>query len=245
MSWQTFLDKVNGKIVEEFGEIYDKIVANFDYLKDAVEEGVDPYEFDDHSARHEKDGDDEIDVTGLSGELADEQKPKAHAGNHVDSTDDIQDATALQKGLMTAAYAEKLDGVANEANKYELEQHAIAGNDHSASTLADLNGKISDYTFRDWLSEDVVADAGSAHEVDWAKKNHYITLTENCAITFKDPIKNAKLTIVFYGEFDITLPAGTKRIVGTSLEMSGETMLVVTYDGTDHIVMSSDIEEIT
>ncbi len=96
-----------------------------------------------------------------------------------------------------------------------------------------------------WLKQQVTADAGSAHEIDWAYKNHRITLTENCSITFKDPIEDAKLTIIFYGEFNITLPAGTKQIVGTSLEMSGETMMVVTYDGTNHIVMSSDIEEIT
>ena len=37
--------------------------------------------------------------------------PKAHASNHTDGTDDIQDATAGQKGLMTLAYAGKMDGI--------------------------------------------------------------------------------------------------------------------------------------
>jgi hypothetical protein len=34
-----------------------------------------------------------------------------HASLHTDGTDDIQDATAAQKGVMTAAYASKLDGI--------------------------------------------------------------------------------------------------------------------------------------
>jgi len=38
--------------------------------------------FLDHSARHENGGSDEINVTGLSGELADPQPPKAHANTH-------------------------------------------------------------------------------------------------------------------------------------------------------------------
>ena len=35
----------------------------------------------------------------------------AHAASHTDGTDDIQDATAGQKGLMTSTYATKLDGI--------------------------------------------------------------------------------------------------------------------------------------
>lgn len=35
----------------------------------------------------------------------------AHAASHTDGTDDVQDATAAQKGLMTLAYAGKLDGI--------------------------------------------------------------------------------------------------------------------------------------
>ena len=35
----------------------------------------------------------------------------AHASQHTNGTDDIQSATASQKGLMTAAYASKLDGI--------------------------------------------------------------------------------------------------------------------------------------
>ena len=37
--------------------------------------------------------------------------PTNHASNHTDGTDDIQDATAAQKGLATAAQITKLDGI--------------------------------------------------------------------------------------------------------------------------------------
>lgn len=46
--------------------------------------------------------------------------PAAHASNHVNGTDDIQDATAGQKGLMTAAYATKLDGIETAADVTDL-----------------------------------------------------------------------------------------------------------------------------
>lgn len=68
-------------------------------------------DFNDHSARHENGGADEISVAGLSGLLADNQNPTAHASEHTDGTDDIQNATAAQKGLATAAQITKLDGI--------------------------------------------------------------------------------------------------------------------------------------
>lgn len=49
----------------------------------------------DHSARHENGGADEINVAGLSGELADPQPPKAHATSHEDGGTDPVDVTTL------------------------------------------------------------------------------------------------------------------------------------------------------
>ena len=43
--------------------------------------------------------------------LSDARTPTAHASDHTDGTDDIQDATATQKGLATAAQITKLDGI--------------------------------------------------------------------------------------------------------------------------------------
>jgi hypothetical protein len=57
-------------------------------------------------------GDATADTDGLNRQTGDGRYAlAAHAANHTDGTDDIQDATAGQKGLMTAAYASKVDGV--------------------------------------------------------------------------------------------------------------------------------------
>ena len=53
-----------------------------------------------HTEDYIKEGDDR---------LADARMPLAHAQTHVDGTDDIQLATSSQKGLMSSAYAVKLD----------------------------------------------------------------------------------------------------------------------------------------
>ena len=55
-----------------------------------------------HALNHQDTGGDEINVTGLAGLLADNQNPTAHSGEHTDGTDDIQNASDSQKGLATA-----------------------------------------------------------------------------------------------------------------------------------------------
>lgn len=48
---------------------------------------------------------------GNDSRLSDSRDPNAHATEHTDGTDDIQDATASQKGLATAAQITKLDAI--------------------------------------------------------------------------------------------------------------------------------------
>jgi len=50
--------------------------------------------------------------------------PKAHKSSHTDGSDDIQSATAVQKGLATATQITKLDAIATEANKYVHPNHS-------------------------------------------------------------------------------------------------------------------------
>lgn len=50
-------------------------------------------------------------VTDSDSRMSDARTPTAHAASHTDGSDDIQDATAAQKGLMTSTYALKLDGI--------------------------------------------------------------------------------------------------------------------------------------
>jgi len=84
--------------------IYNPFTGKLDYYDPDTTLGA-------HHETHENGGDDELSVDGLSGDLADAQDPKAHASDHVDGTDDIQSATAVQKGLATAAQITKLDGI--------------------------------------------------------------------------------------------------------------------------------------
>lgn len=51
-------------------------------------------------------------VNNSDSRMTDARAPTAHASNHTDGTDDIQNATAAQKGLATAAQITKLDGIA-------------------------------------------------------------------------------------------------------------------------------------
>ena len=54
----------------------------------------------------------------------DAKDPNAHSTTHTDGTDDIQDATALVKGLMTSTQAGKLDGIEESANDYSHPNHS-------------------------------------------------------------------------------------------------------------------------
>jgi hypothetical protein len=81
----------------------------------------------------------------------DARTPTAHATTHVNGTDDIQSATAAQKGLMTSAAMSKLDGIATGANLYVHPNHsgAITSTGDGATALgsfdlAALNAALSD-----------------------------------------------------------------------------------------------------
>lgn len=102
--------------------IFNPFTGKLDYYDDTTVAG--------HHATHENDGADEISVEGLSGDLADAQDPKDHASNHTDGTDDIQNATAAQKGLATATQITKLDGIEDGA-----EVNEIVGDGNTGYTL--------------------------------------------------------------------------------------------------------------
>ena len=99
---------VDGRDVSVDGTKLDGIEAGADVTGDNAPQA--------HAASHEDTGSDEISIAGLSGLLADNQNPTAHASEHTDGTDDIQDATDAQKGLATAAQITKLDGIAAGAD---------------------------------------------------------------------------------------------------------------------------------
>lgn len=66
-------------------------------------------------------------AAGDDSRLSDARTPTSHASTHTNGTDDIQDATSGQKGLMTAAYATKLDGIEAAADVTDATNVAAAG----------------------------------------------------------------------------------------------------------------------
>ena len=102
--------------------------------------------------------------SATTGQGTDDHHAKLHSGDHVNGTDDIQSATAGQKGLMTTAFAGKMDGIATGADvtgDNPPQAHSLGGSEHNADTLANLNAKVSDAALddagdgripKDWLS---------------------------------------------------------------------------------------------
>ena len=73
---------------------------------------------------------------GNDSRLSNARTPTAHAGTHVNGTDDIQSATSSQKGLMTSTQAGKLDGI--EANADVTDAGNVGSSIHGSSAKATM-----------------------------------------------------------------------------------------------------------
>ena len=62
--------------------------------------------------------------------------PSAHAASHTDGSDDIQDATAAQKGLATTAQITKLDGIEASATADQTDGEIKTAYENNADTEA-------------------------------------------------------------------------------------------------------------
>ncbi|MBA7496628.1 hypothetical protein ES702_07237 [subsurface metagenome] len=94
-----------------------------------------------HHTRHEKDSSDEINVAGLSGELADQQKPKAHKTTHQkDEADDLE--SLLRLANLLEKLHSSLTGVTSNQhhNRGNLIQSFTAGEDLNANEGVYLSG---------------------------------------------------------------------------------------------------------
>jgi hypothetical protein len=87
--------------------------------------------------------------------FSDSRTPTAHASTHVTGgADKIRDASAAQDGLMTTAFASKLDGIAANANNYTHPNHSgdvtsvgdgaqtIANNAVTFAKMQDVSGTV-------------------------------------------------------------------------------------------------------
>ena len=68
-----------------------------------------------------------LDGIATGADVTSANAPKAHAASHVNGTDDIQDATAAQKGLATATQITKLDGIEAAADVTDATNVASSG----------------------------------------------------------------------------------------------------------------------
>jgi hypothetical protein len=76
--------------------------------------------------------------------LTDARTPTAHASTHVaGGADKIRDATASQDGLMTSAFATKLDGIAPNANNYVHPNHSGDVTSVADGTLTIANNAVT------------------------------------------------------------------------------------------------------
>lgn len=66
-------------------------------------------------------------AAGDDSRMSDARAPTAHASTHTNGTDDIQDATAAQKGLATSTQITKLDGIEAGADVTDAGNVAAAG----------------------------------------------------------------------------------------------------------------------
>lgn len=94
----------------------------------------------------------------------------SHAGRHVDGSDDIQNATAAQKGLATAAQISKLDTIADNANLYVHPNHtgdvtSIADGAQTIEDYAVTYAKMQNVSATDKLLGRVTAGAGIVEEI--------------------------------------------------------------------------------
>lgn len=111
-----------------------------------------------HAGQHENGGSDEMDLTGLSGLLADPQDPVAHAIEHVTGGSDIiANASGASAGLLAASDKTKLDGVATGATNTPLSDTAPANVTKSTA----LEGVSTEASRRDHKHDVATADPGS------------------------------------------------------------------------------------
>jgi len=105
------------------------------YHKDLV--GANLHVPKEHGGSHQNGGGDEINVTGLSGELFDKQPPKNHASDHAKGGGDDVTAGILKSGLDASKPASP--GVGDVYCATDTEKYYIC---YSAGTWTEVGSKI-------------------------------------------------------------------------------------------------------
>jgi len=146
----------------------------------------------------------------------DARPPTAHASNHTNGTDDIQNATAVQKGLATAAQITKLDGIEALADVTDAANVAAAG--AVMETLADAKGDLFAASAADTVARLAVgsnndiltADSAEATGVKWATPVPSVFANYYRAVAYLGITTSAS-----------TLPFDTTRIANAAFTLNG------------------------
>ena len=156
--------------------------------------------------------------------------PAAHAASHTDGTDDIQSATAGQKGVATAAQITKLDGIEALATADQSDAEIKTGYENNADTNAFTDAEQTKLT-----GIETAATANSTDVVLLARANHTGT---QLAATISD--------------FDATVSANaavaanTAKVTNVSTALSTGTVTATSYGitsdgGADDVVIAQAI----
>lgn len=151
-----------------------------------------------------------------------ETSPVNHASNHTDGTDDIQNATAGQKGLATAVQITKLDGIEEAADVTDATNVATAG--------ALMDGDLKD---QDDMADDSETNPASQQSIKaYVDEQSKITTTIVSSAT-PTPARASKKT-----ELVITAQAAAFELQNPSgILVEGDLFYVeVTDDGTGRAI---------
>lgn len=137
--------------------------------------------FDDHSARHENGGADEINVDGLSGLLANPQMPVAHNTSHQDVGDDEINVSGLSGEL-----ADDQPPKSHDNTKHSTAYQAASEKD-AANGYAGLNAS-SRTTKGIITTDDLIVDLATKGHVFKSPNGHYwrTTMSDAGAIVITD-----------------------------------------------------------
>jgi len=161
----------------------------------------------------------------------DARPPTAHASSHTNGTDDIQSATAAQKGVATAAQITKLDGIEALADVTDAANVAAAG--AVMETLADAKGDLFAASAADTVARLAVgantfvltADSGEATGIKWAASSN-----NGVYVNYYEAASQA------IGTSATTLGLDTSRQSNALFVLSGDEITVQTGGGGDYFV---------
>lgn len=118
-----------------------------------------------HASTHENGGSDEINVAGLSGELADPQPPKTHAASHASgAADEIAHGDLADVGANTHAQIDAALAASSVHESSTANPHGTSLANLAAGNLSDLNALVADATLDDSSATRTPTSHAASHQ---------------------------------------------------------------------------------